>query len=181
MLIERLDANQARVLVPQLATLLQEVVNAGGTVGFMPPVSSEEATIYWLNVVQALETPLRVLLVARDGTKIVGTTQLDLCGRSNGLHRAEVMKVMVHPSRQSQGIGAQLMQAIELEAQREGRTTLVLDTREGEPSERLYDKTGFIKAGSIPNYARSGDGSLHTTVYMYKLLLEKPESRDRNP
>ena len=172
--IERLDANQARALVPHLTALLREVVNAGGTVGFMPPVSSDEATAYWLDVVRALEGPLRVLLVARDGPEMVGTTQLDLCGRSNGLHRAEVMKVMVHPSRQSQGIGAQLMRAIELEAAREGRTTLVLDTREGEPSERLYDKAGFIKAGSIPNYARSADGSLHTTVYMYKLLPGKP-------
>ncbi len=179
MLIERLDANQARALVPQLAALLQDVVNAGGTVGFLPPVSSEEATAYWLDVVRALEGSLRVLLVARDGTEMVGpellaTAQLDLCGRSNGLHRAEVMKVMVHPARQSQGIGAQLMRAVELEAEREGRTTLVLDTREGEPSERLYEKAGFIRAGVIPNYARSGDGSLHTTVYMYKILPEKP-------
>jgi acetyltransferase len=174
MLIERLDASQALSIVPHLATLLQDVVNAGGTVGFMPPVWRDEATAYWLDVVQALEGSLRVLLVARDGTDIVGTTQLDLCGRSNGLHRAEVMKVMVHPSRQSQGIGMQLMRAIELEAEYEGRTTLVLDTREGEPSERLYSKVGYIKAGVIPNYARSADGSLHTTVYMYKLLAEKP-------
>ena len=172
-LIERLGANQARVLVPQLAALLQDVVNAGGTVGFMPPVSSDEASAYWLDVVRALEGSLRVLLVARDGPEIVGTAQLELCGRSNGLHRAEVMKVMVHPSRQSQGIGAQLMRAVELEAAREDRTTLVLDTREGEPSERLYFKVGFVKAGVIPNYARSADGSLHTTVYMYKLLPGK--------
>jgi acetyltransferase len=174
MKIERLNANQARALVPQLAALLQDVVNAGGTVGFMPPVSSEEATSYWSDVVAALEGPLRVLLVARDGSELVGTAQLDLCGRSNGLHRAEVMKVMVHPTMQGRGIGAQLMQAIELEAQREGRTTLVLDTREGEPSERLYYRAGFIKAGVIPNYARSGDGTLHSTVYMYKLLPGKP-------
>ena len=139
----------------------------------MPPVSSHEANTYWLDVVRALEGPWRVLLVARDGPEIVGTTQLELCARSNGLHRAEVMKVMVHPSRQSQGIGVQLMRAIELEAAREGRTTLVLDTREGGPSERLYEKAGFLRAGSIPNYARSADGSLHTTVYMYKLLAEK--------
>jgi acetyltransferase len=177
MRIERLDANQARVLVPQLATLLQDVVNAGGTVGFLPPVSRQEATAYWLDVAQALETPWRVLLVARDGADLVGadlvgSTQLELSARSNGLHRAEVMKVMVHPSRRSLGIGMQLMHAIEREAEREGRTTLVLDTREGEPSERLYARAGFFRAGSIPNYARSADGSLHATVYMYKLLAE---------
>jgi hypothetical protein len=28
-------------------------------------------------------------------------------------------------------------------------------------------------AGQIPDYARSADGSLHTTTIMYKLLEEK--------
>ena len=170
MRIERLNADQAHALVPELAMLLQDVVNNGGTVGFMPPVSSEEAIAYWQDVVQALRGPLRVLIVARDETGVIGTTQLDLCGRSNGLHRAEVMKVMVHPSRRNQGIGIQLMQAIELEARREHRTTLVLDTRQGEPSEHMYLKVGYTRAGVIPDYAMSGDGTLHATVYMYKLL-----------
>ena len=172
--IERLDATGARALLPQLARLLQDVVNNGGTVGFMPPVSLDEATAYWQDVVQALEGPLRVLIVAKEGSLVVGTTQLDLCGRSNGLHRAEVMKVMVSPDRRGQGIGKALMEAIEHEARRERRTTLVLDTRQGEPSEHLYLRVGYDRAGVIPDYAMSGDGTLHATVYMYKLLDKLP-------
>ena len=62
------------------------------------------------------------------------------------------------------------MNAIEAEAKQAGRTTLVLDTREGDPSEQLYSKLGYLRAGIIPEYARSTNGSLHTTVFMYKLL-----------
>jgi acetyltransferase len=169
-LIERLNADQARENLPDLVELLQDVVNSGGTIGFMPPVSSEEASTYWQDVIQALYGSLRVLVVARDGETIVGSAQLDLCGRSNGLHRAEVMKVMVHSEHRKKGIGAQLMQAIETQAKLEGRSTLVLDTREGDDGVRLYEREGYVAAGVIPEYARSADGSLHATVYMYKLL-----------
>jgi acetyltransferase len=170
MVIERLNADQAHELLPVLVTLLQDVVNSGGTIGFMPPVSSEEASTYWQDVIQALRGTLRVLVVARDGETVVGSVQLDLCGRSNGLHRAEVMKVMVHSQHRKKGIGAQLMRAIETQAKLEGRSTLVLDTRDGDDGVRLYEREGYVAAGVIPEYARSADGSLHATVYMYKLL-----------
>ncbi len=62
------------------------------------------------------------------------------------------------------------MSAIEEEARRIGRTTLVLDTRAGDPSEQLYANLGYTRAGVIPEYARSANGALHTTVFMYKLL-----------
>jgi acetyltransferase len=173
--MERLNADQAREILPDLVALLQDVVHSGGTIGFMPPVSSEEASTYWQDVIQALRGPLRVLVVARDGSTqgggaVVGSAQLELCGRSNGLHRAEVMKVMVHSQYRKRGIGARLMQAIETQAKLEGRSTLVLDTREGDDGLRLYEREGYVAAGVIPEYARSADGSLHATVYMYKLL-----------
>jgi acetyltransferase len=170
-LIERLNANQALEILPELVALLQDVVNAGGTIGFMPPVSNEEAHAYWQDVIQALSGPLRVLVVARDGEAVLGSVQLELCGRSNGLHRAEVMKVMVHSQHRKKGIGAQLMQAIETQAKLEGRSTLVLDTREGDDGVRLYGREGYVAAGVIPEFARSADGSLHATVFMYKLLI----------
>ena len=172
MLIERFNADQALEILSDLVVLLQDVVNAGGTIGFMPPISNEEASTYWQDVIQTLRGPLRVLVVACDGEAVIGSVQLDLCGRSNGLHRAEVMKVMVHSKHRKKGIGAQLMRAIETQAKLEGRSTLVLDTREGDDGVRLYERQGYEVAGVIPEYARSADGNLHATVYMYKLLGE---------
>jgi acetyltransferase len=168
--VERLTANAAPDVVPELAALLRDAVESGASIGFLPPLTEEDAINYWQEVVSALRGPHRILLVARIDQNVVGTVQLDLASRPNGSHRAEVAKLMVHTSYRKQGIAQALMNAIEQAARLAGRTTLVLDTREGDPSERLYIKLGYTRAGTIPEYARSSDGSLHTTVFMYKLL-----------
>ena len=170
MKIERLTTDNVKEVLPELAALLQEAVNSGASIGFLLPITDEDAINYWQEVVQALQGPNRILLIAQIDGKIVGTVQLDLASRTNGSHRAEVAKLMVHTSYRKRGVGQELMNAIEHEAQLAGRTTLILDTREGDPSERLYTKLGYVRAGTIPEYARSTDGSLHTTVFMYKLL-----------
>jgi GNAT superfamily N-acetyltransferase len=168
--IERLTAEAALDVLPELAALLWDAVESGASIGFLLPLTDEEEINYWQDVISALREPYRILLVARIDQRIVGTVQLDLASRPNGNHRAEVAKLMVHTSYRKHGVGQALMHAIEQEARLEGRTTLILDTREGDPSERLYTKLGYTRAGTIPKYARSTDGSLHTTVFMYKLL-----------
>jgi acetyltransferase len=96
--------------------------------------------------------------------------QLELALRPNALHRAEVQKVMVLTTARRRGIGRALMVAVEVEARRLGRTTLVLDTRQGDPSERLYLGVGCQCAGIIPRYAKSATGVLDGSVFYYKLL-----------
>jgi acetyltransferase len=170
MKIERLTSDTATEVLPELAALLQDAVNSGASIGFLLPITDEDATNYWQEVVQALRGPNRILLIAQIEGKFVGTVQLDLASRANGSHRGEVAKLMVHTSYRNRGVGQALMNAIEREALLAGRTTLILDTREDDPSERLYTKLGYIRSGTIPEFARSTDGSLHSTVFMYKLL-----------
>jgi hypothetical protein len=62
------------------------------------------------------------------------------------------------------------MRAVEARARARGKSTLVLDTREGEPSERLYQSPGWIRVGAIPQYAEIAGGVLVPTVIYYKLL-----------
>ena len=168
--IQRLPSGDVNLYLDELVNLLQDSVLNGASIGFLLPISHEDAVNYWREVTSALQTSYRIMLAAKAEERIVGSIQLDLASRPNGSHRAEVIKLMVHSSWRNQGIGQALLKAIEQEAQKAGRTTLVLDTREGDPSERLYLKTGYIRAGIIPEYARSTDGALHTTVFMYKLL-----------
>jgi ribosomal protein S18 acetylase RimI-like enzyme len=77
---------------------------------------------------------------------------------------------MVLPSAQRQGLGRALMLRLESEARARGRSLLVLDTREGDPSNALYRELGYQEAGRIPAYARSASGQLDATVIYYKLL-----------
>lgn len=168
-----LSADQIGELRPALAALLQDAVLSGASIGFLPPLPAAETEAYWTTVVDAVREGSRVLLAARRGGEPpVGSVQLDLAMRANGRHRAEVTKLMVHRTARRQGIGRALMVAVEAEARRLGRTTLHLDTREGDPSERVYQTLGWQRAGAIPRWARSADGTLHTTVFYHRVLDE---------
>jgi acetyltransferase len=170
-MITTLAAEEVEAHLPDLIEVLQDSVQGGASVGFLPPLAASEAREYWQGVIGVLRAGSRVLLVARwPGEAIIGTVQLDLAMRANGLHRAEVSKLMVHSTAQRRGVARALMLALEAEARQLGRTTLVLDTRQGDPSERLYQGLGYQFSGTIPAYARSADGTLAATAFYYKLL-----------
>ena len=150
----------------QLVELLIAVVDDGASIGFLPPLGRDEAERYWAGVLSRNV----ILLVAEEDGRIVGTAQLHLEPRANGCHRAEVAKLMVHPSARGRGLGRALMREVEAVAGRESRTLLVLDTREGDPSNALYRSLGYTVAGTIPRYARSTNGRLDASVFYYKEL-----------
>lgn len=152
--------------IDQLCDVLINVVAAGASVGYLPPLDQREAEAYWRQVLR----PGNLLLVAEQSGKIVGTAQLELAMRLNGRHRAEVNKVLVHPDVQRQGIGRKLMVAIDDLARREGRSLLHLDTRDGDPSNSLYASVGYTEVGKIPMWARSATGKLDATVFYFKIL-----------
>lgn len=149
----------------QLAELLIQVVEDGASIGFLPPLSAYDARTYWESVLN----PGVVLFVAQFNNEVVGSVQLQLCTKQNGTHRAEIAKLMTHPQHRRKGIGRSLMLAAEERANQEGRTLIVLDTREGDPSNELYGSLGYIQAGRIPHYAQSATGELDATIYYYKL------------
>jgi GNAT superfamily N-acetyltransferase len=162
-----------------LIALLTDAVDSGASVGFLPPLAEAEADAYWQTVAAAVREGSRVLLVARvaEGADagegdVVGTAQLLLATSPNARHRAEVAKVIVHTKARRRGLGRALMLAVEDRARRLGRTTLVLDTRRGDPSEQLYTSVGYRLAGAIPAYAESADGTLDPSGFYYRLLSE---------
>jgi ribosomal protein S18 acetylase RimI-like enzyme len=153
-----------------LIDLLRDSVESGASVGFLPPLADGEAAEYWDTVIAGLGSCNRVLLVAKDVGRVIGTVQLEYASRRNATHRAEVMKLMVHTSARRRGVGRALMNEAAKIAIVDGRTLLVLDTRSGDPSEQLYRSLGYVTAGVIPEYARSASGELHSTVIMFKRL-----------
>lgn len=167
---ESLSEEQARPLLPQLVELLRDAVHHGSSVGFLPPLACETAEAYWLETLYEVGQGRRILLVACEGGEVKGSVQLALATRQNGLHRAEVQKLLVHTRFRNRGVARSLMAAAEEAARAAGRTLLVLDTEQGSVAERLYERCGYTRAGVIPQYALAADGSLITTVVFYKLL-----------
>ena len=167
MQIERLTSWMAHENLDDLIALLQDAVDSGASIGFLPPLSRDAASDYWRSVFVDLDAGHRLLLSAMDGSRLVGAVQLELARKPNASHRAEVQRLLVLRSVRRQGIGERLMRQLHELARQHSRTLLVLDTREGDPSELLYRKLGYTRAGVIPGYARSADGALDATVFYY--------------
>jgi acetyltransferase len=159
--------------IGQLADLLMDAVESGASVGFLPPLERGEAVAYWETVADAIRQKSRVLLVATENQLIQGAVQLMLEMRANGNHRAEAGKLFVHRRARRRGLARALMAEAESAARRLGRTLLVMDTRKGGEAERLCDALGYIKFGEVPGYARSANGTLHTTSFYYRELTSK--------
>src|SRR5215475_13199061 len=170
MKIDRLSGQQAKALLPQLAALLQDAVDSGASVGFLPPLTSGMAEDYWAGALKEVAQGARILLVATEAGEIMGAAQIELASRQNALHRAEVQKLFVHRRFRNRGVGRSLMSEVESAAREAGRALLVLDTQRGGAAEQLYAKYGYTRAGIIPQYARGADGMLHDTVLFYRLL-----------
>jgi GNAT superfamily N-acetyltransferase len=155
-----------------LGEVLHAVVHTGAGVSFVVPFSLEEARAFWVNkVLPGVRAGTRRVLVARRDGRIVGTVQVDLAVPPNQQHRAEVLKLLVHPAARRHGIARALMIALEDVARSEGRTLLTLDTWTGGAAESLYRSLGYVAAGVIPRYARGSlTPELEPTTIMYKEL-----------
>jgi len=178
---DRLGSAARRRDLADLAGILHDVVHTGAGVSFVVPFSRREAAAFWRGVLRGVRAGTRRMLVARAGHRIVGTVQIDLRTPPNQAHRAEVLKLLVHPDARRQGVARALMRALEPVARAAGRTRLTLDTWSGSPAERLYRSLGYVVVGRIPRYARgSTTHALEPTTIMYKEIDRPLSRRDRS-
>ncbi len=152
-----------------LADVLIDCVDGNASVSFMRPLARATALDFWRRCADGAARGERVLLVAEDAQGIAGTVQLVLDQPENQPHRADLSKMLVHRRARRRGVGEALMRAAEAAAREAGKTLLVLDTASAE-AERLYERTGWQRVGTIPGYALLPDGRPCDTVYFYRAL-----------
>lgn len=152
--------------------LLHACVAAGASVNFVVPFGPADAEAFWrLKVLPPARSGHRTVLVAEEGGTIAGSVQLGTDTPPNQPHRADVTKLLVHPDCRRRGIARSLMQALEDEARRLGRTLLTLDTRTGDAAEPLYGSLGYVTVGVIPGYSLdTARERLEATTILYKVL-----------
>jgi ribosomal protein S18 acetylase RimI-like enzyme len=155
-----------------LADVLHATVHDGGSVSFVLPFPKEDALAFWRDrVLPGVRAGTRRVLVARIDQRIVGTVQIDIGTPPNQPHRAEVLKMLVHPDARRQGLARTLMTALEDIARASGRSLLTLDTVTGGKAEGLYRSLGYVTVGVIPGYALPPAGAeFESTTIMYKVL-----------
>jgi GNAT superfamily N-acetyltransferase len=172
--IEVLDAAAAESAIPRLSNILIACVEEGSGVSFLPPLAPDVAAAFWRGTARDVAAGSKVLLAGWVDGALVGTVTLALASPQNQPHRADVAKLLVHPSGRQHGLARRLMARLELEAAKAGRVLLALDTRLGDRADGLYRSMGWVELGRIPGYALTGDGSYDETLFMWKRIDQAP-------
>jgi acetyltransferase len=174
----RIEAAQFENYRADLVAILFDAVAHGASLGFLASISAAEANSYWSDVQAAMAGGSRLLFVATEGGRAIGTVQMDMCMKKNGINRAEVQKLMVHSSARGKGVARALMRELEGEALERQRGLLFLDTEAGSGAEPFYRAVGYTFLGGLPEYACSPEGEWRANAIYYKTLFLRHRPND---
>jgi GNAT superfamily N-acetyltransferase len=135
-----------------------DVTNAGGAVGFVPPVTEDDVAPVLDKLIEGVDSGRDVLaLLTVDGETAGFAT---LVGSSSPLRRhwATVLRVQVHPSRQGGGLGSVLMNGVHEIARDRGWEFLSLTARGGTGVDAFYRGLGYAQVGRLPGAIRVAPG-----------------------
>lgn len=169
--IESIDAAALPARREALIDLLLDAVENGSSVGFVLPLSRAEAAAYWDGLRSTLAAGSRLLWIATDGGAALGTVQLELATKKNGINRAEVQKLLVHTRARRRGVARALMLQVEARARQLERGLVYLDTEAGSAAEQFYRALGYTCIGGLPEYACSPQGEWRANAIYFKTLF----------
>ncbi|MET8297957.1 GNAT family N-acetyltransferase [Streptomyces sp. NPDC005180] len=151
-----------------IAELWTEVSNAGGAVGFVPPVTVEDIRPELVKHLVAMTEGRHRLLVGRDEEgAVVAVGFLAFNQHRLMRHWVYAYTVMVRPALQGRGAGRALMAALADAARTlEGIEAIVLGCRGGLGLEQFYAACGYKEVGRIPGAIRVAPGDDRDDITM---------------
>ncbi|PSM38751.1 GNAT family N-acetyltransferase [Streptomyces dioscori] len=163
-----LDPSIGPALRDGITDLWADVSNAGGSVGFVPPVSRETVRPELVKHFVAMAEGRTRLLIGRDEDGTVAATAF-LTRNTHRLmtHWLWLYTVMVHPRHQGKGYGRDLLTAAADAARSlDGIEAIRLTCRGGEGLERFYGSCGYKEVGRVPDAIRVSPGDDRDDITM---------------
>ena len=152
-----------------LVDIWVDVSNAGGAVGFVPPVTKDDVMELADLAFDRIERGIDHIVVAYDDEPF-GFAFLDHRPGPLFRHWATVKRLMVHPSLQRTGRGHALLDAVTQKSLELGLEQLHLTVRGGTGYESFYERHGFEIKARIPGAIRVAPDDDREEIYMVKLL-----------
>ncbi|MET8742302.1 GNAT family N-acetyltransferase [Streptomyces sp. NPDC004728] len=151
-----------------IAGLWTDVSNAGGAVGFVPPVTDDDVRPELAKHLAAMAEGRTRLLIGRDEDGAVAATAfLALNTHRLMTHWLWLYTVMVHPRHQGRGYGRDLMDAAARAARGiDGTEAVRLTCRGGTGVDRFYASCGYKEVGRVPDAIRVADGDDRDDIIM---------------
>ncbi|MFJ8010419.1 GNAT family N-acetyltransferase [Streptomyces fagopyri] len=161
------DTKPTPALPDQLLALWTDVSNAGGAVGFVPPVTPADIRPRAEAHLSAMaEGRTRLLAAFTTDGRLAATAFLSFNDHPLMRHWAWLYTVMVDPALQGRGYGAELLREAERQARDLGLDALRLTCRGGEGLERFYASCGYKEVGRVPEAIRVAPGDDRDDVVM---------------
>ncbi|MER5684148.1 GNAT family N-acetyltransferase [Streptomyces sp. NPDC002205] len=151
-----------------ICALWADVSNAGGAVGFVPPVTTEDVRPELVKHLVSMAEGRTRLLVGYDEKGAVAATAF-LVRNTHRLmsHWLWLYTVMVHPGHQGKGYGRELMTAAADAARgTDGIEAIRLTCRGGTGADRFYATCGYKEVGRVPGAIRVADGDDRDDIIM---------------
>ncbi|MYX76018.1 GNAT family N-acetyltransferase [Streptomyces sp. SID3915] len=151
-----------------ITTLWADVTNAGGAVGFLPPVTPDEIRPELVKHLSGMVEGRTRLVVGRDEDGVVAATAF-LTHNTHRLmrHWIGLYTVMVHPRHQGKGHGRALMVAAADAARAiDGIDAVRLTCRGGTGADRFYASCGYKEVGRVPDAIRVAEDDYRDDVIM---------------
>lgn len=148
--------------------LWTEVSNAGGSVGFVPPVTREDIRPELVRHLVGMAEGRTRLLVGRDEEGEVAATAFFAFNTHRLMtHWVWLYTVMVAPGHQGKGYGRDLLAAAAETARTfEGIEAIRLTCRGGNGLERFYGSCGYKEVGRVPGAIRVAPGDDRDDITM---------------
>ncbi|MFE6775265.1 GNAT family N-acetyltransferase [Streptomyces sp. NPDC057702] len=164
------DPQLTPALQDELARLWADVTNAGGAVGFVPPVTHDVVAPSAERQLTAVrDGSMRMVAAFADG-RLVGTVFIAYNQHRLMRHWARLISVMIHPSLQGGGRGgAMVAEAIDM-ARDLGLDALRLEVRGGTGVDGFYATLGFKEVGRVPEAIRVAEGDYRDDIHMWTRL-----------
>ncbi|MEU1485983.1 GNAT family N-acetyltransferase [Streptomyces sp. NPDC005752] len=162
------DPTFDRPLRDGITALWTDVSNAGGAVGFVPPVTEDDVRPELVKHLAAMAEGRTHLVIGRDEDGTVAATAF-LIHNTHRLmrHWIGAYTVMVHPRHQGKGFGRALMAATADAAQGlDGIDAIRLTCRGGTGADRFYASCGYKEVGRVPNAIRVSEDDYRDDVIM---------------
>jgi GNAT superfamily N-acetyltransferase len=142
----------------ELLACWTDVSNAGGAVGFVPPVTEDDVAPVLDRLLEAVHSGRAVLCLLTVDGATAGFAALVDSSSPLRRHWATVLRVQVHPSRQGSGLGRVLMEGVHDIARARGREFLYLGARGGIGVDGFYRGLGYTEIGRLPGAIRVAPG-----------------------
>ncbi|MEU9232188.1 GNAT family N-acetyltransferase [Streptomyces subrutilus] len=151
-----------------ILSLWADVSNAGGAVGFVPPVTPDDIRPALIKQLAAVADGGSRLLVGHDEAgEVAATAFLTHNTHRLQLHWVWAYTVMVHPRHQGKGYGRDLMAAAADAARSLGGIDAIrLGCRGGLGLERFYESCGYKEVGRVPDAIRVAPGDDRDDITM---------------